>query len=74
MAITIKGGKMKAMELLVGVALVFLGIWPYLAKIKIFGDSLPLLGQPGSVLYQGILILIGLMIIAYANRRRVVFR
>lgn len=60
---------MRILELLVGIVVVFLGAWPYISKLSIFGDSLSFLGQPGSAIYQGIIIVVGILMISYANRR-----
>ncbi len=60
---------MRILELLAGVVVLFLGAWPYISKISAIEGILGFLGQPGSIIYQGIIIVVGILMVSYANRR-----
>jgi multisubunit Na+/H+ antiporter MnhB subunit len=60
---------MKIVELIAGVAIVAIGVLPYIAKTGFLKQQLQQF-QPGTALYQGIIIAIGVLLILYATRAR----
>ena len=64
---------MKILEFIIGLLVLFMGLVPYLARVESLSDKVAGLGSPGSTIYQGILIVIGILTILYsisAGKRR----
>lgn len=59
---------MKIVDFVVGIVVLFMGILPFLTKIEAVGEKLALIKEPGTLAYQAILIVIGVLLILYATR------
>ena len=65
---------MKIIEFLIGLSVLFMGLLPFLARIESIKDNLGFLGEPGGMIYQGVLIVIGVLTILYAIGRKKQFK
>jgi divalent metal cation (Fe/Co/Zn/Cd) transporter len=59
---------MKIVDFLIGLAVLFMGLLPFLTKIEAIAERTAFINGPGSMAYQLILIVLGVLVIAYALR------
>jgi|GEM_PF-2477014 hypothetical protein len=57
---------MRFVDFLIGIAVLLMGIVPLTSNIKALSTLSGIIGTPGKITYQGILIAIGLLTIFYA--------
>lgn len=57
---------MKFVNFLIGAAVLLMGLIPLLGNVKALSSISALVGEPGKIIYQGVLIAIGLLTILYA--------
>ena len=57
---------MRFVDFLIGVAVLLMGLVPLTSNIKALSSLSIIIGTPGKITYQGILIVIGLLTIFYA--------
>lgn len=60
---------MKSIDLLIGLAVLFMGLLPFLTRIEAIAEKISVIGEPGSTIYQIILIVIGVLVIAYSLKQ-----
>lgn len=63
---------MKILDFLFGIVIVILGLLPFLLKVESIAEKLGILGKPGDLIYQGILIALGIIMIlaSFAGRKK----
>lgn len=59
---------MKIVDFIAGVVVLFMGVLPFLAKIAAVAENLALIKEPGTIAYQAVLIIVGVLLILYATR------
>ena len=57
---------MKIVDFLIGLAVLFMGLLPFLGRIEAIAERISVIGEPGSTIYQVILIVLGVLVIAYS--------
>lgn len=57
---------MKIIDFLIGLAVLFMGLLPLLGRFEQITEKVAFIGQPGSTVYQAILIVLGALVIAYS--------
>ncbi len=60
---------MKIIDLLIGLAVLFMGLVPFLARIEAIAEKVSVIGEPGSTVYQIILIVLGVLVIIYSIQK-----
>lgn len=60
---------MKLIDFFIGIAVLFMGLLPFLARIEAVASRISLIGKPGEVVYQVILIVLGVLAIAYSLKQ-----
>jgi len=66
---------MRFVDFIIGLAVLLVGAIPLLSNITALESVSKIIGEPGKIVYQGILIIIGLLAIGYSfNDRRYVAR
>jgi amino acid transporter len=67
--------KMRFVDFLIGAAVLLMGVVPLLSNVSAVSNLANIVGKPGEIVYQGILIAIGLLTLLYAfNDRKPVRR
>ena len=63
---------MKIVDFLIGLAVLFMGVLPFITSIPSISESTEAIGAPGGMIYQIILIGIGIaaLIYAFSGRRQ----
>lgn len=59
---------MKIVDFVAGIAVLFMGLLPFLTKIDLIAGKFALIKEPGTIAYQAILIVIGILLIMHATR------
>lgn len=57
---------MKIIDFLIGIAVLFMGLLPFLTRVRAVSERIAVIGQPGSIVYQVVLIVIGVLTIIYS--------
>lgn len=60
---------MKIIDFLIGIAILFMGLLPFLGRIEKVAERVAFIGQPGSTVYQLVLIVLGVLVIAYSLKK-----
>lgn len=60
---------MKIIDFLIGLAVLFMGLVPSLANIEAIAEKISAIGKPGEIVYQVILIVIGVLVIIYSLKK-----
>ena len=60
---------MKSIDFLIGLVVLFMGILPLLSRFEQIAEKVAIVGQPVSMVYQGILIEIGAIVIVYSLQK-----
>lgn len=60
---------MKPIDFLIGLAVLFMGLLPFLTRIEAIAEKISLLGRPGEIVYQVILIVLGVLVIVYSMQK-----
>lgn len=60
---------MKIVDFLAGIVVLFLGLMPFLARIEAIASKISFIGSPGGTVYQTVLIILGVLLIAYSLKQ-----
>jgi len=63
---------MKVIDIVLGLIVLLMGIWQYIMSVEAVKKIFSFIGEPGSTVFNGILIVVGLILIIYGLRRPVV--
>ncbi|MBI5148450.1 hypothetical protein HZA33_02105 [Candidatus Pacearchaeota archaeon] len=60
---------MKLFDMVLGIVVLFLGVFPYLVKVAAISKIFGFIGKPGDTIFNVILIAAGVLLIGYGMRR-----
>ncbi|MFH0831554.1 MAG: hypothetical protein V1886_01675 [archaeon] len=60
---------MKIIDSVIGLVVLFMGLLPLLGKIEQFAYVSGVVGQPGSNVYQAVLIVLGALVLVYSAQK-----
>ena len=60
---------MKVVDIVIGLVVLLMGVWKYIFSVEAINKALSFIGEPGSTVFNVILILAGVILIGYGIRR-----
>lgn len=60
---------MKAIDIVIGLVVLLMGVWKYIFSVEAVSKALSFIGEPGSTVFNIILIVAGIILIGYGIRR-----
>jgi hypothetical protein len=60
---------MKIIDFLIGLAVLFMGLLPFLRNIESIAARVAFIGEPCGIVYQVILIILGVLVILYSLKK-----